>query len=346
MKFKLKKSGFFGWLIAFLIAAFIVLAIRIFVIEPFYIPSASMENALLEGDYILVNKVTCGSRFPITPLSIPMVDKKWYSDFIQLSGFRVFGEPEINRNDVIVFNYPVEENFPIDHKTKFVKRCIALPGDQISIKNGKISINDSVKENNESLQQNYLLELKKQYALVDLKKMFDIKNIQALSYNSSLFLISINEKQFQQIKKGNLIKSIKKYEDKKELWDETIFPSSEFHHWNANNFGPLYIPKKGAEIELDEHTLPFYKKLITEYENNKLEVINQEIYINGEKTKNYKVKMNYYFVMGDNRDNSMDSRYWGFLPENHIIGKAWLVLFSTDKKTTSVRWNRIFEKVK
>ena len=339
----LKKSGFFGWLIAFLLAIAIVLGIRLFVAEPFYIPSPSMEQTLFEGDYILVNKISCGSRFPITPLSVPMVDKKWYADLIQLSGFRVFGEPEIKRNDVIVFNYPMEDEYPIDHRTKFVKRCIGLPGDQIKIKNGKVIINDSVSENNEELQKSYLIEFKRKYTDNELKKILGIKNIQSLSYKKEMYLITLNETELQRIKKQNEIKSIKIFDDKERIWDETIFPSNELYRWNSSNLGPLYVPKKNAVIELTKQTLPFYKRLITVYEKNKLELINDDFFINGEKTINYKVKMNYYFVTGDNRDNSLDSRYWGFLPENHLIGKATAVLFSTDKKNSSIRWNRMFK---
>ena len=115
---------------------------------------------------------------------------------------------------------------------------------------------------------------------------------------------------------------------------------------NATNFGTLFIPKKNTVIELNKQTLPFYKRLICVYEKNKLEIINDDIFINEEKTSTYKVKMNYYFVMGDNRDNSMDSRYWGFVPENHLIGKASFVLFSTDKKNSSIRWERMFKSVR
>jgi len=343
---KLKKSGFLGWLMAFLIAIVLVLLVRTFIVEPCYIPSVSMQNSLMEGDYILVNKISCGSRFPITPFSVPTVEKKWFFDFIQLSGSRIFGEPNLNRNDVIVFNYPMEDEFPIDHKTKFVKRCVALPGDQLTIKDGNVKINDSVSVNNNKLQKNYLLELKKHLSIDELKKWLGIKNIQTLSYKAESYLVTINENELQQLKQNKVIKSLKSFDEKENSWDETIFPSCKMYPWNANNFGPLYIPKKGTEIELNTKTLPFYKRLITIYENNKLEIVNEEIFINGEKTNHYKFEMNYYFVMGDNRDNSMDSRYWGFLPENHLIGKAWLVLLSADKKTSSIRWNRIFEKVK
>ena len=345
MKLKLKKSGLLGWLIAFLTASLLVLLIRVFIVETCYIPSVSMQNSLMEGDYILVNKISCGSRFPITPLSVPTVEKKWYLDLIQTSGWRIFGEPTINRNDIIVFNYPIEDEHPVDHKTKFVKRCVALPGDQVSINKGKISINDSVTSKNDLLQQNYLIELKKHIAINELKKLLGIKNIQALSYKAETYLISVNENELKQIQQKKVIKSIKNFDDGENNWDETIFPSNEIYRWNATHFGPLYIPKKDAQVELNKQTLPFYKRLITVYENNKLEIINDEIFINGEKTNSYTFKMNYYFVMGDNRDNSMDSRYWGFLPENHVIGKAWAIILSTDKKTSSVRWNRMFEKV-
>lgn len=338
----IKRSGLF----AFVIAISIVFLIRQFIAEPFFIPTPSMEQTLLEGDYIFVNKIACGSRFPITPLSVPMIEKKWYIDFIQLSGFRLFGDPSIKRNDVIVFNYPMEDDYPVDHKTKFVKRCMALPGDQISIKDGKVFINDSIADKNEVLQKSYVIEFKKKYTDDELKKILGIKNIQELSYKKDVYLITIKINQLDEIKEKKEVKSIKSLDENENTWDETIFPSNEIYHWNATNFGPLFIPKKNTVIELNKQTIPFYKRLICVYEKNKLEIINDEIFINEVKTSTYKVKMNYYFVMGDNRDNSMDSRYWGFVPENHLIGKASLVLFSTDKKNSSIRWERIFKSVR
>jgi signal peptidase I len=337
----MKRSSFF----AFIIAISIVFFIRQFIAEPFFIPTPSMEQTLLEGDYILVNKIPCGSRFPITPLSVPMIEKKWYLDFIQFSGYTLFGDPSIKRNDVIVFNYPMEDDYPIDHKTKFVKRCVGLPGDNIIIKDGKVFINDSVSYNNEELLKSYLIELKNKYTDDELKKMLEIKNVQKLSYEKNVYLISINDNQLEKIKQKKEVNSIKNLDENENAWDETIFPSNETYKWNAINFGPLFIPKKNAVIELNKQTLPLYKRLICVYEKNKLEIINDDIFINGEKTSSYKFNMNYYFMMGDNRNNSMDSRYWGFVPENHLIGKATLILFSTDKKTSSFRFDRMFKSV-
>lgn len=340
----LKSKKLFDWLRAFGIAFLLVIFIRGCVIEPFTIPSPSMEKTLLNGDFILVNKMAYGPRIPITPLSTPFVEKKWYLDFWQLPYSRIFGSPDIERNDVIVFNYPVEDEFPVDHRTHFVKRCVGLPGDSIGIIDTKVYINSVLQNYSNYTQHNYSLKTKD--AGVD-SLFLDTNDITegGLISQKGDYSFSLTNNNYLKLKAYKNVISIDLNIEKNELWDETVFPYSQVYPWNIDNFGALYIPKKGDTLILDSNTIVLYRRLIKTYENNTLEVKDNTFIINGDTTNKYVTKMNYYFVMGDNRHNSMDSRYWGFLPEDHIVGKAWIIFYSYNKSKQKTRWDRGFTKI-
>jgi signal peptidase I len=251
---------------------FIWLFIRSFIFQAYKVPTSSMNNTLKEGDYIFVNKLAYGFRFPITVLSFPF--SKIYSDFISFPYTRSLGYSEVKRNDIIVFNYPLEKDFPIDHRQEYVKRCMALPGDTFLVKNGTIYVN----------------------------------NIP--TSEPSTLLLNQNSKQ-----KGMLFDS--------SFYNPSVFPNSSLIKWNLDYFGPLNIPKKGERISLTKNNLKLYERVIKNYENNELKMKGDSIFINNLQVTNYTFKMNYYFVMGDNRNNSIDSRFWGFVPESHLIGKVF-----------------------
>jgi len=339
-----KRRTRIDWLKAFGIAFFLVLIVRSCVIEPFTIPSPSMEKTLLTGDFILVNKLAYGPRITMTPLSTPFVEKKWYLDLWQFPYYRLFGKPDIKRNDVMVFNYPMEDEFPVDHRTYFIKRCVGLPGDSIKVKETKVYINTVLQNHSENTQHNYTI--KTDGTKID-SLFLDKNNITegGLISDKGDYSFSLTDINYSKIKGLKNVVSIKKNIEKNELWDETIFPYSTDYPWNIDNFGALYIPKKGDTLKLDTTTIVLYRRLISVYENNKLEYKNNKIIINGKITNHYITKMNYYFVMGDNRHNSMDSRYWGFLPEDHIVGKAWIVFYSYNKTKQKSRWDRGFKKI-
>jgi len=160
------------------------------------------------------------------------------------------------------------------------------------------------------------------------------------------YSFSLTQKSLANIKTLPAVKEVTMNVEKNELWDETVFPYKDAYPWNVDNFGALYIPKKGDTLMLDSVSVFLYERLISVYEGNKIENIDNKFVINGETINKYVTKMNYYFMMGDNRHNSMDSRYWGFLPEDHIVGKAWVVFYSYDKAEERIRWERCFEKVK
>jgi len=152
------------------------------------------------------------------------------------------------------------------------------------------------------------------------------------------------------LEKQSSVKSLKPAMGKKNQWAPYLFPFDKNFPWNVDNYGPIYIPKKGATVELNLSILPLYKRLITVYENNTLKVKGDEIFINGELATNYTFKMNYYWLMGDNRHNSADSRFWGFVPEDHVVGKASFVWLSLDPEKSlfdgKIRWSKLFRVIK
>ncbi|MCD6069408.1 MAG: signal peptidase [Bacteroidetes bacterium] len=339
----LKSKKTIDWVKAFSVAFVIVLLVRGLIFEPFTIPSPSMEKTLLTGDFILVNKLSYGPRLIRTPLSMPFVDRKWYSEAISLPYYRFFGTPDVEHNDVLVFNYPMEEEFPVDHRTHFIKRCIGLPGDSIGVIDSKVFVNGKAIAETESIQYNYTIQSSQKLDSAFLAEN-DITEGGLISEKGD-YSFSLTKANAEKIKALPYVKNIAMNSEKNELWDETVFPYKSFFPWNADNFGVLYIPKAGDTLQLDTNSINLYERLITIYEKNTLTVINNKVVINGDTTDKYVTKMNYYFMMGDNRHNSMDSRYWGFLPEDHIVGKVWIVFYSYDKAKEKVRWNRCFDGV-
>ena len=276
------------------------LLIRIFLFQVFRVPTDSMNNTFKDGDFIVVNKMAYGARIPITPLSLHLGNEKHFVDWIAIPYLRIPGYTEVSLNDILVFNLPSEALLPVDERKEYVKRCIGLPGDTILIKQGSVFVNKL-----------FLKELPTQIGWYELKKN-DNKNtehfISKIAYDSIL-------------KNDNTISLTKKYL-LQEAYSPNNFPNASQIKWNPDNFGPLYIPKKGMKIELNKTNILLYQKIIEQFEHNILTYKNDSVFVNSKFESSYLFKMNYYFVLGDNRYNSIDSRFWGFLPENHIIGKV------------------------
>ena len=349
-----RRSAIKEWFHAVLFALVTVIIVRGFFIEAFTIPSPSMEKTLQVGDFILVSKLSYGARIPITPLSVPFAhqtlpftNSKSYLDWFHFPYLRLPGTSEIKRNDIIVFNYPMETDLPIDHRTHYVKRCIAMPGDTLEIKEGKVFINAFLSIEPEYSQFNYLIKTDKPGLEDSTLKKLNITEGGRISVKGD-YMLAMTKANAEILTQMKQVKDVKIYSDKKGSYSDFIFPHNDKFPWNIDFFGPLVIPQKGDSVEINLKNIALYERIITRYEENTLSIIHDSIYINNKPTSHYKFKMNYYFMMGDNRHNSADSRFWGFVPENHIVGKAVYILLSINKEAegrSKIRWDRCFTKL-
>ena len=376
----------YEWGNAIVFATVVATLIHIFFFQMYVIPSSSMEKSLLVGDYLYVSKVTYGPQMPNTPVAFPFVHhtmpfsqtKKSFSEAIKLPYKRLKGLRQIERNDVVVFNFPagdtvlvenqavtyydvlrdyqeqygkqkgrelLEKQYnivyrPVDKRENYIKRCVALPGDSIKIVDGELFINGKVQDKVVEKQYCYSINTSEplsQYAIDEL-------GITEISGSGNNYFSPLTDQMVERLLKMKNVKSVTRF-----IATDESFPHDPHYKWTADNMGSLWIPKKGATITLTQENLPLYERIIDVYEDNDLEVKNGEIFINGEKAESYTFKMDYYWMMGDNRHNSADSRYWGFVPEDHIVGKASFIWISADQRgsfPTNIRWNRLFNKVK
>ena len=348
-----KKSVIKEWTKAILIALIGIILFRVFFFETFTIPTSSMEKSLLIGDYVLVSKLSYGPRIPNTPLSIPFTHQRLpftenthsFLSWIKIPYLRLFGAPSIKHNDVVVFNYPMEDELPVDQRTFYIKRCVAVAGDTIEIKQGQVYINRKYND-------------VPQYLQFDYKVLCDVDSINSDSItaagvkeggkiNKGEYKLSLNQESLAKVRKMKHIVSAELYTKKKEKFAEYLFPGNGQFSWTTDYFGALYIPKAGDSVKLSLDSLAIYERIIAQYEKNDLRVRNDSIFINNKYSTHYTFKMNYYFMMGDNRNNSADSRFWGFVPEDHVVGKALMILLSIDKSSghSHLRNDRWFKSV-
>lgn len=336
------------WIRALLLALITVMVIKAFFFEVFTIPSSSMEKTLLPGDLIYVNKLSYGARSPITLLSVPLTHQflpmlegvKSYLEFIQLPYYRFFTD-SVKRNDVVVFNYPFDTEHPVDHRAYYIKRCIGLPGDILKIDNKKVFINNIEIALPQQAQFNYKV-ITTQPITNDTLLNYQITE-GGLDGLENHWELTMTDSAYYQLKTKDFVHSIKKIEVEPNAYADYIFPYHPSYLWNIDYFGEVVIPKKGQLVQLDKNNIHLYQRIIEVYEENTFQETESGFLINGELSNSYQFKMDYYFMMGDNRHNSADSRFWGFLPENHVVGKAQTILFSRDKSKT--RWNRLFKKI-
>lgn len=380
-----KKTKTREWADAIVFAVVAATLIRIFFIEAYVIPSGSMERSMLIGDYLFVSKMNYGARIPMTPVAFPFAHHtmpltkytKAYWDGVQWKYRRLPGLQEIKRNDVVVFNYPegdtaVIENpdasyyelvrhqgraavhaqytvvsRPADKRENFIKRCIGIAGDTVVIRGGLVYVNRKAVPLPNTGQTDYLVTFKSSdvnFSVFEDLGFVISKDIVQLSAYSYQF--SASPGMMQKVKALDFVTEVKMMNADKGVQDIDIFPHDPERKWNMDNMGPIIIPKKGWTVKLDSTTIPMYERAIRIYEGNSFEKRGAVVLINGKPADRYTFQMNYYWMMGDNRHNSADSRYWSFVPEDHIVGKALFIWMSYDANASffhKIRWSRIFK---
>ncbi|MGV6845071.1 MAG: signal peptidase I [Lutibacter sp.] len=360
------KTELGEWVSSIVFAIVAATLVHTYFMQPYTIPTSSLEKSLLIGDFLFVSKMHYGPRVPMTTIAAPMVHDtlpflktKSYLNKPQLPYFRLPGFESIKRNEIVVFNWPTDTvrffrdhskihiDKPIDKKSNYVKRCVGIPGDSLEIKNGYIYINgkQTILPDRAKPQYFYKVKTNAQLNSATLKR-YDITEG---SIQGNYYLLNLTDENAKKLAKNPIVKSMSKELTPKGKYDASIFPHSNLYPWSIDNFGPIYIPEKGKTVALNKLTLPFYKRIIRVYEHNNLTVNGNDIYINGKLATSYTFKQNYYWMMGDNRDNSEDARFWGYVPFDHIVGKPVFIWFSWDKNAqglaNKIRWNRVFTTV-
>lgn len=362
------------WVDAILFAVIAATVIRSLFIEAYQIPTSSMEKSLMVGDFLFVSKVNYGARLPMTPISfpfahhtMPVTGTKAYLDAFKLPYFRLPGFQKIKNGDVVVFNWPDERlDRPVDKKENYIKRCVAIPGDTLQVISGQVYINGKTENVPDNRQFEYQVKTNGHDLTKKFYSQYDITDKE--SDGVSLHFMQLTDISAKAVEDNPDVASI---DTNLHIAGRDgmgmLFPFSEQHQWSRDFYGPLYIPKKGVTVKLDSANYYVYERLIQVYENHPdFELRGDKFFMDGKEISEYTFEMNYYFMMGDNRHYSSDSRFWGFVPEDHIVGKALFVAFSVkhdvNKRTVydqqgriseertskfaGIRWRRIFMGIK
>ncbi len=353
------------WVDAIVFAVVAATLIRWLIMEAYTIPTPSMENSLLVGDFLFVSKFHYGTRTPKTPLQIPLTHQKiWFTEipsyvkWVQLPQYRLPGFSHVKREDVVVFNVPPRDlnegkDYPVDLKTNYIKRCVGIPGDLLQVTDRQVIVNGQPIGNPPDMQFSYLVTSKDEISERNFEKLQidpDDYTYMGRPNNNALYQMFLSPQKAEELKAIPYILNVEQDYRTSDGADMRIFPMSKYARWNGDNYGPIRIPQQGMTIAVNDSTLAFYGETITLYDHNEdAKIENGKLLIDGKEVSEYTFKQNYYFMMGDNRHNSLDSRYWGFVPEDHIVGKAFFIWLSIDKHAgflNKIRWNRFFKLIR
>ncbi len=426
------------WLSSIAFAIIAATLVHTYFMQPYTIPTSSLEKTLLVGDYLFVSKFHYGARVPMTTVAAPMAHdtipglgtksflsednpekKNSWKNKLALPYMRLPGLQNIKRNDIVVFSWPADttktmwgdysgkQTFkPIDKRTNYVKRCVGIPGDSLEVRNGYVYINGKktvlpdrakpqwnflayAKEGlttkrvkgfvNKEFQRKFIAKVATQEEFNQIRRISSLRGInnngnnefelitneegisRQFIQNNNLNIretttkvrqITLTDEEANLLRKETGIDSVVKTIEPKGFYNSSVFPHNPMYHWSTDNFGPIYIPKKGVTVALNPNSFPFYKEIIERYENNNLTTINDTYFINGKKATSYTFQQDYYWMMGDNRQNSLDARNWGYVPFDHVVGKPVMIWLSWDPnasnlvdKIKSIRWERMFTTV-
>lgn len=325
------------WLDALVWAFIAAIILRTFFFGAYRIPTPSMEKTLLTGDFLIVTKLAYGPRTPMT-LSVPFTDI--YTPGVDIPWFRIPGYSEIKRNDIVVFNYPIDVA-PISVKTNYIKRAVGIPGDRIEISDKLLYVNGEDANQYETLMYNHRVESRDRIRLSPAK----VKDAGAaiLQSNNNTYIMNMTADVAEQMSDWPEIVSVEKFvlPDDYETFSRRGFNFSR-GFTNHDNMDEFTVPYSGMEVELSSENWHLYQDILERYERNSVQRVGDTFVINGEETNQYTIQKDYYFMMGDNRDDSEDSRYWGFVPDDHVIGKAGIIYFSWDGERFLPRFERLF----
>ncbi len=375
-----------GWVDPILFAVVAAMILRTFFFENYTIPTPSMEKSMLVGDYLTVSKVAYGPKMPNTPISFPLVHntmpfsttKKSFVEWIRRPYHRLKGTRTVERNDVVVFNFPEGDtvflnenaNFyydivrqvgwaqaqrmgqtttrPVDKRENYVKRCVAIPGDSLRIVRGQVYVNGRPQEVFPGMQYNYTVRTNGTGLNPAILQEMGIALSDFGTTGNGVYRLPLTAENAKKIEAfGNVVSVVR--DEAVDPLPQVYFPHDERYPWTQDNFGPIWIPKKGVTVPLTVDNLPLYRRIITTYEGHTLDVQGDQIRIDGAPVTSYTFAMDYYWMMGDNRHNSADARFWGFTPEDHVVGKAsfiWLSLDAEKRFPGNIRWSRIFRKIR
>lgn len=351
---KPQKSFGKEWFEAIVFAVFCATFIRWIFMEAYVIPTPSMERSLLVGDFLFVSKAEYGPRTPQTPLQMPLTHQKiWgteipsYLPWVSLPSWRLPSFGTVERDDVVVFNWPAEKGHPFDLRMHYIKRCVAISGETIEVRRGQVYVNGEKGVNPPLMQFRYFVETdqvirERVWSGLKISEYRQIRN----QDGRIGYWVWTDENSIAQLKALPFVKGAEIDFSPEGTVENNIFPDYRYFRWNGDDYGPLTVPNRGMTIEVTEENLAMYGSTIEEYEGNESVVVDiDKLTIDGEEVSTYTFKKNYYFMMGDNRHNSLDSRYWGFVSEDFIVGEASFIWMSWDTNASffnKIRWRRLF----